>query len=38
LRCNNRDPLLKGLIACGPQMADELLAKLNIQAEQPTRS
>lgn len=38
LRCNNRDPLLKGLIACGPQMADELLAKLNINAEQPTRS
>jgi len=38
LRCNNRDPLLKGLIACGPQMADELLAKLNINSEQPTRS
>ena len=30
LRCNNRDPLLKGLIACGPLMADELLAKLEV--------
>jgi len=38
LRCNNRDPLLKGLIACGSQMADELLAKLGINSEQPTRS
>jgi 3'-phosphoadenosine 5'-phosphosulfate (PAPS) 3'-phosphatase len=25
LRCNNRNPLLKGLIACGPHMAEELL-------------
>ena len=31
LRCNNRDPLLKGLIACGPRMAEELLSRLNIQ-------
>jgi len=31
LRCNNRDPLLKGLIACGPLLADELLSRLNIQ-------
>jgi len=31
LRCNNRDPLLKGLIACGPCMADELLTKLGLQ-------
>ena len=32
LRCNNRDPLLKGLIACGPRMAEELLSRLNIQS------
>ena len=31
LRCNNRDPLLRGLIACGPFLADELLSRLNIQ-------
>lgn len=31
LRCNNRDPLLKGLIACGPFLADQLLSRLNIQ-------
>ena len=31
LRCNNRDPLLKGLIACGPALSGELLARLNIQ-------
>jgi myo-inositol-1(or 4)-monophosphatase len=39
LRCNNRDPLLKGLIACGPRMADELTARLGIQpvASQSTR-
>jgi len=30
LRCNNRDPLLKGLIACGPHMAEELVSRLNI--------
>ena len=32
LRCNHRDPLLKGLIACGPHLADELLSRLNIEA------
>jgi len=26
LRCNNKDPLLSGLLACGPGMRDELLA------------
>jgi myo-inositol-1(or 4)-monophosphatase len=31
LRCNNADPLLKGLIACGPLMAEELLSRLGIQ-------
>lgn len=35
LRCNNRDPLLKGLIACGPLMAEELLSRLGMQ---PTAS
>lgn len=35
LCCNQRDPLLKGLIACGPLMADELMSKLGLQ---PTRS
>jgi len=31
LRCNNRNPLLKGLIACGPLMAEELLTRLGLQ-------
>ena len=31
LRCNNRNPLLKGLIACGPFMAEELLTRLGLQ-------
>lgn len=31
LRCNNRDPLLKGLIACGPLLADELMSRLGMQ-------
>jgi myo-inositol-1(or 4)-monophosphatase len=35
LRGNNRDPLLKGLIACGPLMADELVSRLGLQ---PTAS
>ncbi|HTZ95079.1 MAG TPA: 3'(2'),5'-bisphosphate nucleotidase CysQ [Terriglobales bacterium] len=35
LRCNNRDPLLKGLIASGPLMADELVARLGLH---PTAS
>ena len=29
LRCNNRSPLLSGLLACGPLMCDELLALLS---------
>jgi myo-inositol-1(or 4)-monophosphatase len=31
LRCNQRDPLLKGLIACGPFLADELMSGLGLQ-------
>ena len=31
LRCNNRDPLLKGLIACGPLMGEELMTRLGLQ-------
>jgi myo-inositol-1(or 4)-monophosphatase len=31
LRCNQRDPLLKGLIACGPKLADPLMARLGLQ-------
>jgi len=31
LRCNNRKPLLRGLIACGPFMAQELLTRLGLQ-------
>jgi myo-inositol-1(or 4)-monophosphatase len=31
LRCNQRDPLLKGLVACGPFMADELMSRLGLQ-------
>lgn len=30
LRCNQRDPLLKGLIACGPFMAKELMSRLGL--------
>ena len=29
LRCNNRNPLLSGLIACGPLLRDELMAFLS---------
>jgi len=29
LRCNNRKPLLSGLLACGPFLRDELLAVVN---------
>ncbi len=29
LRCNNKSPLLSGLLACGPLMRDELLALVN---------
>ena len=35
LQCNNRDPLLKGLIASGPNIADELVSRLGLQ---PTAS
>ena len=31
LRCNNKSPLLTGLLACGPFMRDELLALVNEQ-------
>jgi myo-inositol-1(or 4)-monophosphatase len=31
LRCNNRDPLLSGLIACGPFLREELLKLLDRQ-------
>jgi myo-inositol-1(or 4)-monophosphatase len=29
LRCNNKSPLLSGLLACGPALRDELLALVN---------
>ena len=29
LRCNNKSPLLSGLVACGPLLRDELLSLLN---------
>ncbi len=29
LRCNNKSPLLSGLLACGPGLRDELLALVN---------
>jgi myo-inositol-1(or 4)-monophosphatase len=29
LQCNNKSPLLPGLLACGPSMRDELLALVN---------
>ena len=29
LRCNNKAPLLSGLVACGPALRDELLALVN---------
>ena len=29
LRCNNKSPLLSGLVACGPALRDELLALVN---------
>jgi len=32
LLCNQHDPLLKGLIACGPGIASELLARLGREA------
>jgi myo-inositol-1(or 4)-monophosphatase len=30
LRCNQRDPLLKGLTACGPFLVDELMSRLGL--------
>jgi myo-inositol-1(or 4)-monophosphatase len=32
LRCNNRNPLLSGLLAGGPHLRDELMSKLQIPA------
>jgi len=29
LRCNNKDPLLSGLIACGPKLRQPLMTLLN---------
>ena len=29
LRCNRKDPLLSGLIACGPKLRDELVLLLS---------
>jgi myo-inositol-1(or 4)-monophosphatase len=31
LRCNQRDPLIESLIACGPFMAAELMSRLRLQ-------
>ncbi len=30
LHCNQRDPLLSGLIACGPRLADQLMSRLGL--------
>jgi myo-inositol-1(or 4)-monophosphatase len=35
LRCNNRNPLLTGLIACGPFLKDELLSALQAHLPAP---
>lgn len=35
LRCNQPDPLLKGLIACGPRIADALISRLHLAAPSP---
>jgi len=37
LRCNNRDPLLTGLIACGPFLLPELLGVLNLSETAPRK-
>ncbi len=37
LRCNQRDPLLKGLLACGPGMADALVSRLGLTAHSSKR-
>ncbi len=31
LHCNQRHPLLSGLIACGPRPADQLISRLGLQ-------
>ena len=36
LRCNNRNPLLTGLMACGPLLKDELLSALQAHLPAPT--
>jgi myo-inositol-1(or 4)-monophosphatase len=33
LRCNNRDPLISGLLACGPNLRDALLAAVDSHIE-----
>jgi myo-inositol-1(or 4)-monophosphatase len=37
LRCNRRDPLLSGLIACGPSLRDELVLLLSDHLQPATR-
>jgi 3'-phosphoadenosine 5'-phosphosulfate (PAPS) 3'-phosphatase len=34
LRCNNRNPLLSGLLAGGPHLREELMSMLQIPAAQ----
>ena len=38
LRCNNRNPLLSGLIACGPLLRDELVSLLDSRRAEVSRS
>jgi myo-inositol-1(or 4)-monophosphatase len=38
LRCNNKDPLLSGLIACGPSLRQELLTLLDGYRQPASRS
>ena len=33
LKCNQKDPLLTGLIACGPYLKDELMARLTLSGQ-----
>jgi myo-inositol-1(or 4)-monophosphatase len=35
LQCNRPDPLLKGLVACGPHLAEELMSCLGLQTLAP---
>jgi myo-inositol-1(or 4)-monophosphatase len=37
LRCNRKDPLLSGLIACAPQLQDELVSLLSNHLQPATR-